>query len=96
MTGVWYNDEKIAAIGVRVSSGWVTSHGFALNIDTDLSFFDAIVPCGIRTHGVTSMQRALNANVAAHAVEQIVAQQFANVFERELMFSDSPEITRRT
>ncbi len=96
LTGVWLNDAKIAAIGVRVSSGWITSHGFALNIDTDLSFFDAIVPCGIRQHGVTSMTRVLDDSVAVETVERVVAKHFAQVFDCELMFSDSANINRRT
>jgi lipoyl(octanoyl) transferase len=79
-TGVWIGNEKIAAIGVRVSSGWITSHGFALNVTTDLDFFDAIVPCGIRDAGVTSIARCIGHDVAMHDVAPRVAQQFANVF----------------
>jgi lipoyl(octanoyl) transferase len=79
LTGVWVGDEKIAAIGVRVSSGWITSHGFALNVDTDLAFFDAIIPCGIREHGVTSLAKL---GVAANMDEVMdaVALAFGEVF----------------
>ena len=79
-TGVWIGNEKIAAIGVRVSSGWITSHGFALNVTTDLDFFDAIVPCGIRDAGVTSIARCIGHGIAMHDVASRVAKQFAIVF----------------
>ena len=81
LTGVWLGSEKIAAIGVRVSSGWITSHGFALNVNTDLQFFDSIIPCGIRDHGVTSMQRALGHDVDLNDVADVVAREFGNVFD---------------
>jgi lipoyl(octanoyl) transferase len=81
LTGVWLGEEKIAAIGVRVSSGWITSHGFALNVNTDLAFFDSIVPCGIRDHGVTSIARALGREVAMADVCERVTAGFAEVFD---------------
>jgi lipoyl(octanoyl) transferase len=84
LTGVWVGDEKIAAIGVRVSSGWITSHGFALNVTTDLNFFDAIVPCGIRDHGVTSLARVTGTDFAVDEVGERVAARFAEVFDREI------------
>ena len=84
LTGVWVGDEKIAAIGVRVSSGWITSHGFALNVNTNLKFFDAIVPCGIRQHGVTSLARLLGCELALEQVADVVARAFGETFGREL------------
>ncbi|HEY0673008.1 MAG TPA: lipoyl(octanoyl) transferase LipB [Longimicrobiales bacterium] len=81
LTGVWLGEEKIAAIGVRVSSGWITSHGFALNVNTNLQFFDSIIPCGIRDHGVTSMQIALGKPIDLESVGSAVAEQFSLIFD---------------
>lgn len=82
LTGVWVGDEKIAAIGVRVSSGWITSHGFALNVDPDLRYFGSIVPCGIWNYGVTSMARAGLKGLSPREVAGPVAASFAEVFGR--------------
>jgi lipoyl(octanoyl) transferase len=79
LTGVWVNGEKIAAIGVKVSR-WVTMHGFALNVNTDLSKFDRIIPCGIFHKGVTSMQRLLGQEVSMKSVQQTIVESFAAVF----------------
>ena len=85
LTGVWVNDEKIAAIGVRVSSGWITSHGFAFNVDTQLSYFDAIVPCGIRDKRVTSLRTLRGSDAPpVHDLQRALALHFAAVFGREL------------
>jgi lipoyl(octanoyl) transferase len=73
----------LAAIGMRVSR-WVTSHGFALNVSTDLSGFDLIVPCGIRGRGVTSLARLLGRPVSLAQAAGTVARAFGRVFERSL------------
>jgi lipoic acid synthetase len=78
-TGVWVNDRKIAAIGVRVARGR-TRHGFALNVDTDLTMFEHIVPCGIRDRGVTSMARELGRAPDLRTVVDRVVGRFAEAF----------------
>ena len=80
LTGAWVGDEKLAAIGVRIAR-WVTSHGFALNVSTDLGHFDLIVPCGIRK-GVTSIERLVGRQVSDESVEVAVIKAFTDVFER--------------
>jgi lipoyl(octanoyl) transferase len=80
-TGVWTAEGKIAAIGVHISR-WVTSHGFALNVDTDLNYFRYIVPCGL-TRPVTSM-RALGCDASRAQVIDAIARAFARVFDREM------------
>ena len=81
LTGVWVDDRKIAAIGVHISR-WVTSHGFALNVSTDLSYFQYIVPCGL-TKPVTSMA-ALGVHAGLREVGQTLAAHFGRVFDCEM------------
>lgn len=84
LTGVWIGDLKIAAIGVRISR-WVTTHGFAFNVATDLDYFRVIVPCGISDRGVTSLARVLKRDVTVEEVKPVVARRFAEVFGRRIL-----------
>jgi lipoyl(octanoyl) transferase len=88
LTGVWVDGRKIAAIGVHLSR-WVTSHGFALNVSTDLSYFQYIVPCGL-TKPVTSME-ALGVRVSLDEAGRRFAAHFARNFDCELT-EDSAEL----
>lgn len=81
LTGVWVGPEKLAAIGVRIAR-WITSHGFALNVSTDLDYFNLIVPCGITDHGVTSLERLLGRRVDSADVQDRLGAHFCSVFDR--------------
>jgi lipoyl(octanoyl) transferase len=83
LSGVWVGNDKVAAIGVRISR-WITSHGFALNVMTDLDAFKWIVPCGIEGRGVTSLQR-LGARAEQPQVEARLIARFAEVFDAEML-----------
>ena len=84
LTGAWVGDEKLAAIGVRIAR-WVTSHGFALNVSTNLAHFGLIVPCGITDKGVTSMEKLLGHPVPMPAVEDAAIGAFCSVFARRAL-----------
>jgi len=80
LTGVWVGDEKIAALGVRVTR-WITMHGFALNVSPDLTYYSGIIPCGIFEYGVTSMAKQLTDKVAVDSVKQVLIEKFMNQFQ---------------
>ena len=84
LTGTWVGGAKIGAIGIRISR-WITSHGFAFNVNTNLAHFDLIVPCGIADRGVTSLQRETGAVLELEEVEASLARHFAEVFGRALL-----------
>ncbi|MGH2364980.1 MAG: lipoyl(octanoyl) transferase LipB [Chloroflexota bacterium] len=87
--GVWVGEEKICAVGVKISE-WVTMHGLALNVTTDMAYFGHIVPCGIVGKGVTSLERLLPAPPSMALVRARVAAHFGAVFARQMRFAAMP------
>jgi lipoyl(octanoyl) transferase len=87
LTGAWVGAEKVGAIGVRISR-WITSHGFAFNVTTELDYFNLIVPCGITSGGVTSLARATGRRVGMDAAIAAIVYHFCEVFDCELANRD--------
>ena len=90
-TGVWTEKGKIAAMGVHISR-WITRHGFALNVNTDLSFYDLIVPCGIVGRGVTSMRRLMGRIVDMNEAAGRYIPEFSSVFQRNMIRMDENDL----
>ena len=88
LTGAWAGNDKLGAIGVRISR-WITSHGFAFNVSTNLDYFSLILPCGIPDRGVTSLERLLGRAVPIAEVEDILAEEFCVVFGHEPLAAPS-------
>lgn len=84
LIGVWVGEEKIASIGVHLSR-WITTHGFALNVSTDLSYFTGIIPCGLHQVRMTSVERLLGIAPPLPEVAAAAARHFARIFDRELV-----------
>ena len=84
LSGAWLGADKLGAIGVRIAR-WITSHGFALNVTTDLEFFRLIVPCGIESGGVTSLSRAAGRHIPMADAEASVVRNFTSVFDRNVV-----------
>ncbi|HEV7505769.1 MAG TPA: lipoyl(octanoyl) transferase LipB [Thermoanaerobaculia bacterium] len=82
--GVWVEEEKIASIGVHLSR-WITTHGFALNVATDLSYFSGIIPCGLHQVRMTSIERLMGLTPSLEDVAATVARHFGEIFGRELV-----------
>jgi len=83
LTGVWVGDNKLAAIGVRIAR-WITSHGFALNVATNLEHFNLIVPCGISDKGVTSLEQLTGQSLTVQSITPAIIDAFAAVFDCEV------------
>jgi len=92
-TGVWINDRKIAAIGIKVSR-WVTMHGFAFNINTDLNLFNGIIPCGIKDKAVTSLKNELRSDINISEVKELLVKYFKEIFTyNNIIKKNKAEIT---
>ena len=80
LTGVWVNNQKIGAQGVRISR-WVTMHGFSINVSPDLKYYDGIIPCGIFNYGITSMEDLLNKKPEMNKVKKVTIKIFKQLFK---------------
>jgi len=91
-TGVWIEDRKICAIGIKVSR-WITMHGFAFNVNTDLKLFNGIIPCGITDKDVTSLNRELKKEIPINEIKEKIIHHFSNIFLYEqIEFKSKEEI----
>jgi lipoyl(octanoyl) transferase len=95
LTGAWVGADKLGAIGVRISR-WITSHGFAFNVTTDLDYFNLIVPCGIVSGGVTSLARAAGRAIGMVDAEAAIVRHFCDVFDCELVNETSQVAATRS
>ena len=84
LTGVWVGDEKIAAQGVKISR-WVTMHGFSINVNTNLDFYDSIIPCGIFDRGVTSISEILGRLIDMNQIKMVIIEKFNNNFKKDIL-----------
>ena len=91
LTGVWVRERKLAAIGVRVRRG-VTTHGLAINVSTDLRWFDEMIPCGVRGKGVTSLEAETGRRISMSSVEDVLAAELARVFGVRPVAGNGPTI----
>jgi lipoate-protein ligase B len=94
LTGVWTHAGKIAALGIHISR-WITRHGFALNVNTDLSYYNLIVPCGIVGKAVTSMESLLMHPIDLKEVAERFAGGFGAVFNRRMVWLSVPDFHRK-
>lgn len=91
-TGVWVGEKKLASIGVAIKS-WVTYHGFALNVNTDLSYFGKIRPCGLESSTLTSMHALIGRSIEMEEVKAKLKYHFSTVFQRRLVAKDREQLT---
>ncbi len=89
-TGVWIEDRKIGAIGIKVSR-WITMHGFAFNVNTDLSLYNGIIPCGINDKGITSLKKELNREIDIQEVKTKILNQILKIFEYDRLMTWSAD-----